>query len=204
MPKGNVTAKKMTTLLKRKRASPVSRPAPVSIKLRTTASRNNPIMSSNRAADTIVLPTGVCRRSSSSRTLTETGIAEIDKATPTRRACASLSDVSGKNSHAREKPEMSGTRTPPIATARDLPECDAISRGRISIPANKTRKKIPNSAATSRKGLCGRLPISGYAKGIVARAANRMPAKISPIEAGCRNRSKSSPKRRVAKIKIKR
>ena len=196
-------AKKSAALPSIRARLAVSGTPPVAITEVSSASRNRPRTSSMTAAATTVSPTAVCSRLNSVSIFTDSGMAEIDRATPTSRTSTSLAGDSGSTSHASAAPAASGTATPPQATASVRPDRWAISAGFISTPARSTRKKMPASATCSSHGLAAMPPNNGPTNGALARprprrAASAMPAVISPAAAGRWSRAAILPSARVS------
>ena len=132
------------------------------------------------------------------RTRVDAGTAVIDNATPTNRTCTDFRGESGMNAHARAAPASRGMIIPPTATKNAPREFEAISAGRISMPARRISANMPIVATSSSFGPFAASPSHGIQSDSHATArASSIPATTSPTEAGRPIRSVPSPRARV-------
>src|SRR5881397_2877335 len=187
--------KRKTTATPRMRSAPCRLNAVPAASAETTPKMTSPMTSSITAAPRITRASRLCStwRSLSTRAVIPTEVAV--RVAPTKMAVvsgsATVCSYPCQPDRQYRKPRPNGTATPTTATAVAAGPTRIMALRLVSSPISKSSTTTPTSASSRNTGVSG----SSGPIGITLRkpAPSRMPARSSPITAGCPRRSNASP-----------
>src|SRR6058998_3202428 len=187
--------KRKATATPRMRSAPCRLNAVPAASAETTPKMTSPMTSSITAAPRISRASRLCRtwRSLSTRAVIPTEVAV--RVAPTKMAVvsgsATVCSYPCQPDRQYRKPRPNGTATPTTATAVAAVPTRIMALRLVSSPISNSSTTTPTSASSRNTGVSG----SSGPIGITLRkpAPSRMPARSSPITAGCPRRSNASP-----------
>src|SRR2546426_9300978 len=187
--------KRKTTATARMRSAPCRLNAVPAASAETTPKMTSPMTSSITAAPRIIRASRLCKtwRSLSTRPVIPTDVAV--SVAPTKmavvRGSAEVCSTRCQPDRQYRKPRTNGTVTPTTATAVAAVPTRIMALRSVSSPISNSSTTTPTWASSRNAGVSGASAPIGIT--LSMPAPSTMPARSSPITAGCLRRSNASP-----------